>query len=269
MKDNCRYNITVKTHFACLTQTRTSCSITNENVIYDLSPLAKYDSNYVIRDSSNLQLVYVINVCLPVVTNSDALCPATSTICQKNSSDFNVKRKFKSLAGTHPLVIDKNRLKIESYSEYCSSGQNYKTVMYFDCSQHEVSYCVRIVVMYNVCCYRRVPFCYKNRSATMNLCGVHRTHAARLCNEKNVVYCMIVIAGRSKYLISCKKCCLLKYSVLIKYNWAFNFFSLDLTDANQKRVLLKDDNTTTLTFDICSDDYTKCKAGKCRHLFFI
>lgn len=150
MKDNCRYNITVKTHLACLTQTKTACSITNENLLYDLSPLTKYDSNYVIQDASNLQLTYIINVCSPVVTNSDALCPATSTICQRNTTDLNIKRRFKNLAGTHPLIVDNNRLKIESYSEYCSLGQNYKTVLYFNCSQREVSECLHFMIMCNV-----------------------------------------------------------------------------------------------------------------------
>lgn len=131
--------MTVKTALACLTQTKSPCSIVvNGNFIYDLSALSRNSSNYVVRDPSNMQLEYHINVGLPVVTSSDALCPGVSTVCQRNTSDFNTKRKFKNLASVQQLTFDNNRLKMESNSEYCYMGQNYRTVIYFECSPQEV-----------------------------------------------------------------------------------------------------------------------------------
>lgn len=138
MKDNCLYNVTVRTSSACLSQTKAQCSVANGTAFYDLSPLMLHDSNYYVTDAGNGQFEYIINVCRPIVINSRALCRSSTTICQRNSTDYNVKRTFKSLASLQPLVVAGDRLKIESASEYCALGSNYKSVIYFECSQHEV-----------------------------------------------------------------------------------------------------------------------------------
>lgn len=132
------YNITVRTKFACLSQDTAQCTVSNGSKIYDLTPLSQHNTNYMI-DGGNDQFEYIINVCRPIVVNDRALCRTGTTICQRNLTDFNVKRTFKTLATLHPLVVDGDRLKFESVSEYCSKGKNYKTIIYFECSQYEVS----------------------------------------------------------------------------------------------------------------------------------
>lgn len=138
IKDSCLFNVTVRTSLACLSQTTVRCTVANGTAFYDLSALTLHDSNYYVTDPGNRQFEYIINVCRPIVISSAALCRSGTTICQRNTTDFNVKRTFKSLATLQPLDVAGDRLKIESASEYCTWGNNYKSVMYFECSQREV-----------------------------------------------------------------------------------------------------------------------------------
>lgn len=71
-----------KTAFACAPRTQTNCTVIDNGLNYDLSPLARSSENYAIRMGTDAKSPKImLNVCQSVIRQHGALCPIKSGAC--------------------------------------------------------------------------------------------------------------------------------------------------------------------------------------------
>ncbi|OAD52268.1 Cation-independent mannose-6-phosphate receptor [Eufriesea mexicana] len=106
----CNIYLIWKTSFACGPRTTIqNCSVTENGLHYDLSPLTSYSHNYVIYMSNKVFPKIILNVCHSVIFEYGALC-LHSGACLQNSS----KTEYVNLGMVeHPPFIEDGKLKLK------------------------------------------------------------------------------------------------------------------------------------------------------------
>ncbi|XP_076288109.1 lysosomal enzyme receptor protein isoform X2 [Lasioglossum baleicum] len=82
----CEYHLSWRSAHACSPRTKQKCTVTNNGSHYDLSPLTKYSSNYVIHMGDVNSPKIILNVCHTVIYEYGALCLKSAACLQQNSS---------------------------------------------------------------------------------------------------------------------------------------------------------------------------------------
>lgn len=77
-----------KTHLACGPRIKKNCTVINNGLHYDLSPLTTYSQNYIILMDNKTSSKIILNVCHSVIFEYNALCQSTSGACLQNSSQI-------------------------------------------------------------------------------------------------------------------------------------------------------------------------------------
>lgn len=80
-----------KTHLACGPRNKTNCTVINNGLHYDLSPLTTYSQNYIILIDNKTSSKIILNVCHTVIFEYNALCQLTSGACLQNLSQNRYK----------------------------------------------------------------------------------------------------------------------------------------------------------------------------------
>jgi hypothetical protein len=92
LEDGCKFNMTIFTRLACLSQAPfRNCHLSSGDVFYDLSLLSHRDKNYVISNGDDLE--YIFNVCGPIISGPGALCTGDTMFCVRNKTEVNIKRQ--------------------------------------------------------------------------------------------------------------------------------------------------------------------------------
>lgn len=114
MKPNCVYNVTVYTPLACLTSAVVSLTTSDGNIQYNLTPLMLFDRNYIIKDPTDADIQYSINIGHPVVADQDALCIMNTGICRNNVSEINSKNRLDAIwFFSHSLLFTVTVLQVQ------------------------------------------------------------------------------------------------------------------------------------------------------------
>lgn len=89
-------HINFYTKFACpLMEIKgNNCSLTVDQTLYDINILKLLNKNYVVRDTNDKNIEYIINICHPIVFNSEAMCDGYSSVCRKNISEPDIRRRY-------------------------------------------------------------------------------------------------------------------------------------------------------------------------------
>ncbi|XP_043801990.1 cation-independent mannose-6-phosphate receptor isoform X2 [Apis laboriosa] len=77
-----------KTHLACGPRIKKNCTVINNGLHYDLSPLISYSQNYIILMDNKTSSKIILNVCHSVIFEYNALCQSTSGACLQNLSQI-------------------------------------------------------------------------------------------------------------------------------------------------------------------------------------
>lgn len=74
-----------------------SCRTKEVNGSYfDLSPLTLLGSNYEVQDPDDSSIVYILNVCKPVIYSQSSACDQYSSVCVKNITEPNFTKRYVS-----------------------------------------------------------------------------------------------------------------------------------------------------------------------------
>lgn len=127
--------MSIDTSSACVPLKKVSCVITNNNLKYNITPLALLNQNYLVKDESN-NLEFSLNVCQNLITNQKSQCSAGSSACMRNLSEPNYLASFKSVGEIAEPSIENGELYIEYKNGNLDmkSLSHYKTRIRFKCS---------------------------------------------------------------------------------------------------------------------------------------
>ncbi|GLV43752.1 Mannose phosphate isomerase [Carabus blaptoides fortunei] len=104
-KDMCKLDIDIYTKTACFEHESNvdNCTIQDDaGNLYNLQSLAA-DTNYEIQDPHDTNLVYVINVCRPIVFGTNSMCDRYSSVCLRNKTEPDITKRYKSLGSLASL----------------------------------------------------------------------------------------------------------------------------------------------------------------------
>ncbi|GLV43753.1 lysosomal enzyme receptor protein [Carabus blaptoides fortunei] len=143
--DMCKIDMVLFTNSSCLDSEPKNqpCKISmKDGSYYDLSPLTLSGSNYEIQDPNDPTLVYILNVCLPVIYSASSSCDQYSTVCVRNNTEPNFTKRFKTIGSDFASRIehDNERLFIEHKASGCFTGKEteYTTRIEFQCANQSV-----------------------------------------------------------------------------------------------------------------------------------
>ncbi|XP_072743361.1 cation-independent mannose-6-phosphate receptor isoform X2 [Anoplolepis gracilipes] len=131
----CNLFMVWKTALACGPRFQTNCTVVNNGLHYDLSPLTRSSNNYVIRMRNEMKLPkIVLNVCQSIIRQYDSMCPIKSGACLDDPEKLN---RFSSLGEVKPPFFKNGNLQIE-YQDgaMCTKNINtthVKTTIIFKC----------------------------------------------------------------------------------------------------------------------------------------
>ncbi|XP_045466427.1 cation-independent mannose-6-phosphate receptor isoform X2 [Harmonia axyridis] len=134
--DDCTFTATVVSSSACLKQWEIkNCTVDEENFRYDLSPLMKKNENYEIKDDSNSNITYFLNLCAPVIPRENLLFSSGSMVYMENSSIALITKRFTSLGAIAGPTIEKdtNKLVVATF------GTSPSSKIIFECSDEDGS----------------------------------------------------------------------------------------------------------------------------------
>lgn len=75
-----------KTALACGRRFTQNCTVMDNGLHYDLSPLTRYSQNYVIHMGNRTSPKIILNVCHSVIFEYNALCQMGSGACLQDAS---------------------------------------------------------------------------------------------------------------------------------------------------------------------------------------
>lgn len=166
VEKDCTFAVTIFDRSACLNKEIKDCKIRTENKFYDLSPLARYDKNYVVTDTNSANVKFYINVCAPLISAPDLLCPVNSMICRRENAEPHINQRFISVADGNVPSIENNSVVIRSTMGYmCKPGYLYKSLIKFECSRNE-----DLRLSKSEDCY--YEFLWKTKHACSKLCSI-------------------------------------------------------------------------------------------------
>lgn len=102
LRDSCDYEMNIYTPMACAPTSSFDCKFYKDNVLYDLSSLIRYDTNYEIRHQNYL---YSLNLCHSVIKTNNAQCSAYAGICMKNLTEMHGKKMYISLGIVNSDIV--------------------------------------------------------------------------------------------------------------------------------------------------------------------
>ncbi|CAK9820663.1 Cation-independent mannose-6-phosphate receptor [Anthophora plagiata] len=82
--EQCNLYMVWKSSLACRPATKTDCTVTDNGLHYDLSPLTRYSQNYVIPTGNKTSPKIILNICHSVIFEYNALCQMHSGACLQN-----------------------------------------------------------------------------------------------------------------------------------------------------------------------------------------
>ncbi|XP_029053716.1 cation-independent mannose-6-phosphate receptor isoform X1 [Osmia bicornis bicornis] len=105
----CNLYMVWKTALACGPRITQSCTVTDNGLHYDLSPLTRYSQNYVIHMGNKTSPKIILNVCHSVIFEYNALCQMHSGACLQDAS----KSKYVNLGEVqHSPFLEDGKLKL-------------------------------------------------------------------------------------------------------------------------------------------------------------
>ncbi|XP_076173543.1 lysosomal enzyme receptor protein isoform X2 [Ptiloglossa arizonensis] len=88
--DQCDLHMVWETALACSPRIKNNCTVTDNGLHYDLSPLTKHSQNYVIHMGNRMSPKIILNICHSVIFEYNALCQMNSGVClQKELASSN------------------------------------------------------------------------------------------------------------------------------------------------------------------------------------
>ncbi|XP_076628392.1 lysosomal enzyme receptor protein [Colletes latitarsis] len=137
-EEQCNLRFTWRTVLACVHPKVQDCTVTDNKLHYDLSPLTRYSQNYVIHTGNRMSPKIILNICHSVIFKSDALCQMSSGVCLQKEPVSSGKGYINLGDVTHPPSLDDGKLKLEYQDgDICTernrTEQHIKTTISFIC----------------------------------------------------------------------------------------------------------------------------------------
>ncbi|XP_076766762.1 lysosomal enzyme receptor protein [Xylocopa sonorina] len=113
--EQCNIFMIWKTVLACGPRIEKNCTVVDNGLHYDLSPLTRYSQNYVIHMGNRTSPKIILNVCHSVIYEYNALCQIHSGAClQKVNQTGSLESRYENLGDVQssPIVED-GKLKIK------------------------------------------------------------------------------------------------------------------------------------------------------------
>eukprot|EP00040_Diaphanoeca_grandis_P029481 m.172769 g.172769 ORF g.172769 m.172769 type:complete len:2666 (-) comp31700_c1_seq1:1066-9063(-) len=171
--DDCKYDFIWETARACLSPYKPSdCKANDGQNFYDLSSLAKRDSNWQVSDPLT-DALYEMNVCRALVPSLTSKCNHTAGACQKNSDGSQKSLGFV----TEPKFNDEGKLVLEyKGGDLCHGGLFARALLVeFECPRDGAGYALSGVTDSPVFVAETDDCTYKFSWRTSAACAVDET----------------------------------------------------------------------------------------------
>lgn len=92
----CKIDINIYTKSACFEYEPNveNCTIQDKTgKVYNLKSLSR-DKNYEVQDPHDPNLIYIINICRPVIFSINSMCDRYSSVCTRNKSEPNITKRL-------------------------------------------------------------------------------------------------------------------------------------------------------------------------------